>query len=300
MRMGVGMTDRKAALRQAGVDTIRPAARRARIADRGVGVRKRGIDRVIEVLEHLYAGGSPLRPNQIATAVKAPRSSVYEIVDRLLEAGFLEGFDDEGRVFLGRRLHYFGAAYVNRFDLMREAELQLRTLTEKTNATSQLCTLEGRKYVVALMRQGGHHFRISGDVGRQVPLPWTASGPLLVSNFADDEILRLIPPEDYRLPDGRRLEPEAFLRRVHLGRKRGLSRLDGQLDTFVHCMAAPVLGRDGRCVATLCLVVSRADAEKRGGELAAALVAAAAELSEKIGSVVSVRGALRPLMSGGR
>jgi DNA-binding IclR family transcriptional regulator len=171
-------------------------------------------------------------------------------------------------------------------------------LTEKTNATSQLCTLEGGKYVVALTRQGGHHFRISSDIGRQVPLPWTASGPLLVSSFADDEILRLIPPEDYLLPDGRRLEPEAFLRRVQLGRKRGLSRLDGQLDTFVHCMAAPVLGRDERCVATLCLVVSRSDAEKRGGELAGALTDAATELSERIGSVVSVRGALRPLISG--
>jgi DNA-binding IclR family transcriptional regulator len=270
-----------------------------RVAGRETGGRRRGIDRVIEVLEHLYVDGAPLRPNQIATAVGAPRSTIYEIVDRLLEAGLLENFDVEGRVFLGRRLHYFGAAYVASFDLMREAEIQLRRLTEKTNATSQLCTLEGQKYVVALMRQGGHHFRISSDVGRPVPLPWTASGPLLVSNFADEEILRLIPLEDYVLPDGRKLAPEAFLRRVHLARKRGLSRLDGQLDTFVHCMAAPVLGKDERCVATLCLVVSRADAEKRGGALASALVDAARELSERIGSVVSVRGSLRPVSSGG-
>ncbi len=294
------MTDRKATiLRRAGADIVRQSPPPALVGAREIGARKRGIDRVIEVLEHLYAAGAPLRPNQIATAIGAPRSTVYEIVNRLTETGLLESFDNEGRVFLGRRLHYFGAAYVNKFDLMREAELQLESLTEKTNATSQLCTLEGRKYVVALMRQGGRHFRIIGDVGRPVPLPWTASGPLLVANFSDEEIQRLIPPEDYVLPDGRRLEPAAFLRRVHLARKRGVSRLDGLLDNYVHCMAAPVRGSDERCVATLCLVVSRADAERRGGHLVDALAEAAKELSEKIGSVVSSRGALRRLMSGG-
>lgn len=264
---------------------------------RGTGNRQRGIDRVIQVLEHLYACGTPLRPNKIAAAVGAPRSTVYEIVDRLLEAGFLDTFDAEGRVFLGRRLHYFGTAYVNHFDLMREAEQQLRLLTERTNETSQLCTLEGRKYTVTLMRQGGHYFRISSDIGQLVPLPWTASGPLLVSHLSDEEIIRLIPEEDFTLPDGRRLEPEAFLQRVEQARSRGLSRLDGQLDSFTHCMAVPVLDREERCVATLCLVIPRVNAEKQGNELAALLVDAGARLSERIGGVVSARRTLRPAIA---
>ena len=254
------------------------------MSEGGAG-RRRGIDRVVDVLECLYARNEPLRPNQIAAAVGAPRSTIYEIVERLREAGLLENFDDEGRVFLGRRLHYFGTAYVSRVDLMREAEQMLRRLTEETNETSQLCRMEDGKYVVALTRHGGHHFRISSDIGQRLPLPWTASGPLLVSHLSDSDILRLVPAADFRLPDGRHLAPEEFLQRVHAARTRGLSRLDGQLDRFTHCMAAPVLNDAGTCQATLCLVVPRLEAELRGDQLATLLTLAAAELSQRVGGL---------------
>lgn len=255
--------------------------------------RRRGIDRVVEVLECLYARNEPLRPNQIAAAVGAPRSTIYEIVERLCEAGLLESYDGEGRLFLGRRLHYFGTAYIHRVDLMREAEQMLRRLTEQTNETSQLCVMEAGKYTVALARHGGHHFRISSDIGQKVPLPWTASGPLLVSHLSDTEILRLVPKEDFRLPDGRHRPPDEFLRRVKEVRARGLSRLDGQLDTFTHCMAAPVVDTNGVCLATLCLVIPRLDAASRGAELGAILVASAAELSERVGGIATAAPPLR-------
>ena len=48
----------------------------------------------------------PLRPNEIAAAIGAPRSSVYELVNLLLEHGMLEYQGGDGRVFLGRRLYF--------------------------------------------------------------------------------------------------------------------------------------------------------------------------------------------------
>ncbi len=276
------------------LQTTAPPARTARKTGsvaaqseaKGAGGRRRGIERIVEILECLYARGEPLRPNQLAIAVGAPRSTVYEIVDQLLDAGFLETFDAEGRVFLGRRLHYFGTAYVRRFDLMREAEQALRYVTAQTNQTSQLCMIEGRKYIVAMMRLGGPHFRVSSDTGQSFPLPWTASGLLLVSDMSDDEILRFIPEEDFVLPDGGRVDPKAFLRKVRQARQRGLSRNDAVVDSFTHCMAAPVINVEGKCIATLCVVVARAEAARRGDELAAALVEAAAQLSQRIGGEV--------------
>ncbi len=270
----------------------------ARTTARAPAARRRGIDRVVEVLECLYARNEPLRPNQIAAAVGAPRSTVYEIVERLREAGLLESYDGEGRVFLGRRLHYFGTAYVGRVDLMREADAMLLRLTEQTNETSQLCLMEAGKYAVALARHGGHHFRISSDIGQRVPLPWTASGPLLVSHLSDAEILRLVPAEDFHLPDGRQLAPDEFLRRVRAARDAGVSRLDGQLDTFTHCMAAPVRDANRVCVATLCLVIPRLDAEPRGAQLARILMAAAADLSDRVGGIATPERKLRAVATG--
>jgi DNA-binding IclR family transcriptional regulator len=243
--------------------------------------RRRGIDTVIEILEFLHTHDEPIRPNQIAIAVKAARSTVYSVVKRLMEAGLVEAFDKDGRIFLGRRLLSYGASYIRHYDLMREADQVLRLLTKETNVTSQLSVMDSGKYMVAQIQHGGHHFRISTDLGRPMPLPWTASGPLLVSDLSDEEILQLIPHSDFRFPDGSDMDPTVFLKNVRLSRKRGLSRQDGVVDAFIHCLAAPVLNAEGRCVATLCLVIPRMEVAKHCERLIPTLVAAAADLTQR-------------------
>ncbi|HEV7284803.1 MAG TPA: helix-turn-helix domain-containing protein, partial [Kaistia sp.] len=54
------------------------------------GERKRGIDRVIILLEALLRQRAPMRVGDIARRIGAPRSTTYEIVNRLLEADMLE------------------------------------------------------------------------------------------------------------------------------------------------------------------------------------------------------------------
>ena len=112
----------------------------------------------------------PLRPNEIAAAIGAPRSSVYELVNLLLEHGMLEYQGGDGRVFLGRRLYFLGTAYAEQFDLMRECDRMLVRLAEETRETAQMCLLEGNKYTVAMMREGLRPFRISSSVGELVPI----------------------------------------------------------------------------------------------------------------------------------
>jgi len=48
--------------------------------------RQRGIDRVINLLEALLHQRAPTRIGDIARLINAPRSSTYEIVNRLIEA----------------------------------------------------------------------------------------------------------------------------------------------------------------------------------------------------------------------
>ncbi|MGQ0677990.1 MAG: IclR family transcriptional regulator [Rhodospirillales bacterium] len=246
--------------------------------------RARGIDRVVHILDHLYRRGEPVRANDLAAEIGAPKSSVYEIVNRLSEARILEPMGEGRRVFLGRRLYYYGNAYLRRFDIAREAEGLLAALAGETGETSQLCMVEGGKYVVALMKEGARHFRISSDVGRPIPLPWTASGRVLVGSMSDGDVLRFIPRQDFALPNGARLSPELFLRQVRQARAQGLYSCDSVLDSFTHCIAAPVLDDGGRCLATMCLVVPREDAQKHRGALVQALRRHARLLSRRLGA----------------
>lgn len=264
---------------EAGRKTRTEAAEKPGPATENAG-RARGIDRVVHILDYLYRQGRPLRVNEIAKGIGAPRSTVYEIADHLLQEQMLEVFDDEGRVFLGRRLYFYGLAYTERFDLTREAGKHLKILTEKTGETSQLCAMQGNKYAVIMMDHGVRHFKISSNVGETIPLPWTASARLLVSHLTDAEILKLIPENDFILPDGRLLPTKEFLDEVRAAGEVGFFSCDTIVDSYTHCFAAAVINEKRECVATLCLVVPREDAYRRFDALKAALVGEARALSD--------------------
>ena len=248
-----------------------------------VSRRSRGLDRAFEILEILRLRRQAMRPNEIAIAIKAPRSSVYELVNLLLRHGMLEYHDEDGRVFLGRKLYFLGTAYADRFDLMRECDAMLTHLAENTRETAQMCLLEGNKYTVAMMREGVRPFRISSNVGELVPIPWTASGRLLVSHMSDDAILDFISPDDFVLPDGRRLDPAQFISEVRQAADEGYFTFNSAVENFAHCFAVPVYQADGVCIATLCLVTPRDDGLRHRETYLEQLLAAARDLSERLG-----------------
>ncbi len=248
----------------------------------GVSRRARGLDRAFEILDYLRALRRPARPNEIAVGLDAPKSTTYELVNLLLKTGVLEHADKEGRVFLGRKLYFLGLAYQAQLDLTRECRAYLDELAETTRETSQLCMLDGDKYTVAMMREGVRPFRISSDVGERIPIPWTASGRLLVSHMSDEQILAFIPKEDFVLPSGATLAPSAFLAEVRQAREAGFFSFDTLADNFTHCFAAPVYRDGGVCAATLCLIAPREDGARNYARYREVLAAAARSLSEKI------------------
>ncbi len=259
----------------------KPVAAAAEGAD--AGNRTRGIDRAFEILECLHNSKKPLRPNEIAIAIGAPKSTTYDVVGLMLSRGILDRADAEGRVFLGRRLYLFGLSHLTHFDVMRLASGFLDHLSEVTGQTAQFCVLDNRKYVVAQMKEGERHFRISSDVGEPVALPWTASGRVLVSHLSDADILKLIPAGDFDLPDGKRLSERTFLKEVAQARAEGFFSCDGTGGRFTHCFAAAVYDQERQCVATLCLLTPREEGLQEHRRYKAALIEAAQQMTKKIG-----------------
>lgn len=233
--------------------------------------RRRGIDRVIMLLEALLQHRAPLRVGDIAKMIDAPRSTTYEIVNSLLEAELLENVGADGHVYFGRAMHLFGWAYGHHNAHYRRIVEAMERMAADTGETVQICGLRGNKYIVFDCRDSPGPFRISSDVGVDVPIPWTASGRLLLGHLSDEDIRALVPPEDYRLPDGRIIEEDAFLADVAAARRDHVSETSGLADRFTWCMAAPINDAQGVATRTLCLVLPIDTPEGRRQELLAML-----------------------------
>lgn len=258
------------------------------------GRRSRGLDRAFEILHLLRTQRQPMRPNEIARALGSPRSSVYELVNLLLRHGALEYRGEDGRVFLGRTLLFLGNAYAEQVDLLREGTLMLDRIALETRETAQLCMLEGNKYTVALMREGPRPFRISANVGELVPIPWTATGRLMLSHMTATEILAFVPQEDFILPNGTQLDPSRFIREAHQARRDGFFTFDSEVETFTHCLGVPVRNASGIWIAALCIVAPREDGLRNRDAYLRSLLSAARDLSEHLGYAPSAEQTTRP------
>lgn len=240
--------------------------------------RARGLDRAFDMLNALADARRPLRANELASILGAPRSSIYELTSLLLQRGILEDCGD-GRLFLGDKLYLLGAAYAAVSGRQAAIDGALKRVVADTGETAQLCRLDGNRYYVASMREGSRPFRISTDIGERVPFTWTASGRLLVDHLSRDEIMAFALPGDFALPDGTPVEPERFLTEVEGARAVGHFTFDSALDSYTHCFAVPVRTEAGRATATLCIVAPRDDARANHGAYLESLKRAAKALA---------------------
>jgi len=218
--------------------------------------RESGLDRAIDILECLHQAGEPLSIAEMAQRLDAPRSTIYNIVRRFIRSDILEDYGPRGRIFFGRAVHFYAADYLKRNDLVRRAHDEVDRLARQIGETFEFCTLQGNKYAIAYAQTGSRMFRIGSEVGVRLPIPWTASGRLLLAGMTRDEIISLIPPEDFVLPDGRRIGVDEFCRDVIAAGSAGYAVTSGLIDGLTRCLAAPIRDTNGKAMATLCAVVA--------------------------------------------
>lgn len=217
--------------------------------------RERGIDRVLKLLAFLDACGHPVRVAELPKALGAPRSTIYELVRVLTDAGLLEASGDGNKVFFGKLMYLYGINYIRENDLVRRGSIEVDRLSRETGETSELCVLYRNKQAIVHTHAGARPMGISSEVGAQIPIPWTASGRLLLSHLTDAEIRQLIHPEDLVLPNGRTVEIDAFIADCRSAGGRKVVVTTGLINSFSQCLAAPVIGARGLVEATICLVI---------------------------------------------
>jgi DNA-binding IclR family transcriptional regulator len=217
--------------------------------------RERGIDRVLKLFAFLESHGRPVRVADLPKALGAPRSTIYELVRVLTEAGLLEVSGDDNKVFFGKLMYLYGVNYIRENDLVRRGSAEVDRLSRETGETSELCVLYRNRQAIVHTHPGARPMGISSEVGAQIPIPWTASGRLLLSHLSEAEIGSLITPEDLVLPDGRTVMVEDFIKDCQDARGAKIIVTSGLINSFSQCLAAPIQGVRGKVEATICLVV---------------------------------------------
>ena len=245
--------------------------------------RVSGIDRAVQILDHLQQEGRALTAYEVARAIGAPLSTVYAIVEDLLDKSLLARAGDGG-VWLGPRLYHYGLAYARDLQVINVATHEMHVLSREVGETVQICGRDGGMMVVEAMAEGPGHFVITSRVGTRVPLNWTASGRLLVAGLDEAERTALFRKSAKASPTGRAVtDPALLLDQSREALATGVWIQAGESDYAVACIAAPVLDEAGTCPITVSIVLPEFRVNEEHANFVEAVKAAARRIEEKLG-----------------
>jgi DNA-binding IclR family transcriptional regulator len=264
----------------------RAAARQTMDGEEEGASGSRSVRRALDIFELMLARGEALAVAEIVTALKIPKSTAYELVRTLSDAGYLERMGKEGRLFLGRKLFELGMMYRSQIDLLKEGSQVVEALRDATGETVQFSVLENDMMLVLLKEEGSHPIRIISRVGSRVPVNWAAAGRLLVSDLDDATLQGLLKRTIVQSPSGKAvMDVEKLVQQIRRFRRQGYAVEINEANDHAGCVAAPVIDATGHCVAAISVVApeQRLDRVSRD-KLIDAVRNAAEGLSHRLGA----------------
>jgi DNA-binding IclR family transcriptional regulator len=259
---------------------LKPAATAVTEARRS---RTSGIDRALQILDCLQKVERPATAYEIARDIGAPLSTIYVIVDDLVEKDLLDR-QENGLIWLGPRLYHYGLTYARSLDLLTAATQEMAELAETSRETIQICGRDGDHMVVLAMAEGPDHFQVTSRVGTRSPLNWTASGRLLVGHLPEAERREIFARSATVSPTGRaETDVHVLAASSAAALEQGLSIQAGESDFSVACIAAPIRDSQGVCHATISIVVPDVKVRQKDPDLIALVKASARRIESRLG-----------------
>jgi DNA-binding IclR family transcriptional regulator len=161
----------------------RPMSQRAGVPEVKSAVR------TVAVLELLAARGeTPARLRELAEALGVPRSSMYALLQTLVECGWVRT-DATGSLYsVGIRALLTGTSYLDSDLRVRAVRPYLDEASDALGETIHLARLDGSDVVYLATRESHEYLRTISRVGRRVPAHAGALGKALLAERDDDEL----------------------------------------------------------------------------------------------------------------
>lgn len=224
--------------------------------------------KTLALVDYLGARDRPVRLAEAAADLGGGRSTIYQRLVTLIEAGWVEQTED-GRFQLTMQVMKIAGAALAQAGLGERTLQTLRELVGETHETASLAVVQNGAAVIIQRVEAEGILQAGARIGASMSLRDSASGRILIA-FADPEETDRLAKAGIALPE------EKALRET---RRTGLAVAAEHI--VVRAIAAPVFDHSRRCIAALSLVgpKDRLDIEK----VKAPLIAAADRLSVKLG-----------------
>nr|WP_157167001.1 MULTISPECIES: IclR family transcriptional regulator [Streptomyces] len=241
------------------------------------------VDRAVSVLEILARHGEA-GVTEIADELGVHKSTAFRLLGVLENRGLVGQAKDRGKYFLGAGVLRLAGAAAVRMDISQEGGPVCRELADEVGETVNIAVLDDDAAVNIMQARGPASVTAQNWLGRRTPLHATSSGKVLLAHLPttlrEGMVARTLP----RITDHTVTGTVALRRDLEAVVQQGFAIAVEELEVGLAAVAAPVRAHDGKVIGALSASgpVYRLT-EERLTELAKRTVAAATELSRRMG-----------------
>lgn len=242
------------------------------------------LDRTLDLLEALAAAHGPAGVSDLAREIGATKSAVFRILANLERRGYVVRDPGSSKYQLGGQVVRLGQQALGSLDLRAQARPVLETLHQQFNETVNLGVFVNDLVSYVDMIESDHGLRMAAQVGATDEMHSSSLGKAILSFLSEIDRERILSKPLNRHTARTITDPNIL--RVELARIRQVGSAEdrGENESGARCVGAPFFDYRGRVIGAVSLSCpeSRLN-DERMWEIAAAVRAAAADITKRIG-----------------
>lgn len=241
------------------------------------------VRRAIDIIE--FTSAAPRSLTEVANLLGVHRSTALRLLQTLSEGELVRRRHD-GRYGVGYRLAGLAHLAIEQFDLSEVAHEHLLSLSQLSGHTVHLAALEGDNIIYVDKVDPVGRVRLYSEIGKPVPLHTAAVSKAILSQQPLDRLTTLLQSCEFqRFTDTTITSHTAFIHELEVVRARGWAADEGEMESFLNCIAVPVRTATGevRVAVSITALKAKADLMRLETELLAELMVTCTAISKELG-----------------
>ncbi|MFM1653160.1 IclR family transcriptional regulator [Brevibacillus sp. B_LB10_24] len=208
--------------------------------------------RGLAILRLFHAGQPTMSLAEIASQLGVSRTSPFRLLFTLQSLGYLHQDENTKRYELTPKVLELGFAYLNSLQLPDIARPYLERLRDETGASTHIGVLDGREVVYVARVPARGVTTITVTVGSRLPAHATSLGKSLLAFQSEEQIKEmLIDAELQPYTTQTKTMINDLLQELEVIRKQGYSLSNGEFESGIRSIAAPIFDNAGDVIAAV-------------------------------------------------
>lgn len=210
----------------------------------------KSLARGLAVIRSFDAEHPSLTLAQVARRAQIPPAAARRFLRTLETLGYVRS---DGRAFeLTPKVLELGHSYLSALSLPELMQPHLERLSAKVGESVSAAVLAGADIIYIARVPTQRIMTVAITIGTRFPAAVTSMGRVLLSDWADDEVVALLeesPVEQFT--DKTTTHHEDLLKVLAQARQEGWVMVEGELESGLRSIAAPIRDKTGRVVAAI-------------------------------------------------